>query len=38
MSALREPLASRVLATIGKPGYRAEQIEFTRDREIRIPG
>ena len=30
--------ASRVLATIRKPGYRAEQIEFTSDREIRIPG
>src|SRR5205814_3002921 len=33
-----EPLASRVLATIRKPGYRAEQFEFTSDREIRIPG
>jgi len=33
-----EPLASRVLATIRKPGYRAEQVEFTSDREIRIPG
>jgi cephalosporin-C deacetylase-like acetyl esterase len=31
-------LASRVLATIRKPGYRAEQFEFTSDREIRIPG
>ena len=30
--------ASRVLATIRKPGYRAEQFEFTSDREIRIPG
>src|SRR5262245_30956286 len=34
----REALASRVLATIRKPGYRAEQFEFTSDREIRIPG
>ena len=33
-----EPLASRVLATIRRPGYRAEQVEFTSDREIRIPG
>jgi hypothetical protein len=33
-----EPLASRVLATIRKPGYRAEQVEFTSDREIRVPG
>ncbi len=31
-------LASRVLATIRKPGYRAEQFEFTSDREIRTPG
>ncbi len=31
-------LADRVLATIRKPGYRAEQFEFTSDREIRIPG
>jgi dienelactone hydrolase len=31
-------LASRVLATIKKPGYRAEQFEFTSDREIRTPG
>jgi hypothetical protein len=30
--------ASRVLATIRKPGYRAEQFEFTSDREIRTPG
>ena len=30
--------ASRVLATIRKPGYRAEQFELTSDREIRIPG
>jgi cephalosporin-C deacetylase-like acetyl esterase len=33
-----EAPASRVLATIRKPGYRAEQFEFTSDREIRIPG
>jgi len=33
-----EPTAGRVLATIRKPGYRAEQFEFTSDREIRIPG
>jgi cephalosporin-C deacetylase-like acetyl esterase len=33
-----EALAERVLATIRKPGYRAEQFEFTSDREIRIPG
>ena len=33
-----EALAGRVLATIRKPGYRAEQFEFTSDREIRIPG
>ena len=31
-------MAARVLATIRKPGYRAEQFEFTSDREIRIPG
>jgi cephalosporin-C deacetylase-like acetyl esterase len=33
-----EALASRVLATIRKPGYRAEQFEFTSSQEIRIPG
>jgi cephalosporin-C deacetylase-like acetyl esterase len=33
-----EDLTGRVLATIRKPGYRAEQFEFTSDREIRIPG
>jgi cephalosporin-C deacetylase-like acetyl esterase len=33
-----EPLAGRVLATIRRAGYRAEQVEFTSDREIRIPG
>jgi cephalosporin-C deacetylase-like acetyl esterase len=33
-----ERLAGRVLATIRKPGYRAEQFEFTSDREIRTPG
>jgi cephalosporin-C deacetylase-like acetyl esterase len=31
-------LAARILATIRKPGYRAEQFEFTSDREIRTPG
>jgi cephalosporin-C deacetylase-like acetyl esterase len=31
-------LADRVLATIRKPGYRAEQFEFTSNREIRTPG
>lgn len=31
-------LAARVLATIKKPGYRAEQFEFTSEREIRTPG
>jgi cephalosporin-C deacetylase-like acetyl esterase len=31
-------LAARVLATIRKPGYRAEQFEFTSDHEIRTPG
>jgi cephalosporin-C deacetylase-like acetyl esterase len=30
--------ASRVLATIRKPGYRAEQFELTTEREIRTPG
>jgi cephalosporin-C deacetylase-like acetyl esterase len=34
----REPLAGRVIATIARPGYRAEQFEFTSDREIRTPG
>ena len=33
-----ETPASRVLATIRKPGYRAEQFELASDREIRIPG
>jgi cephalosporin-C deacetylase-like acetyl esterase len=33
-----DALAGRVLATIRKPGYRAEQFEFTSDREIRVPG
>jgi cephalosporin-C deacetylase-like acetyl esterase len=32
------PLAARILASIKKPGYRAEQFEFTSDREIRTPG
>jgi len=40
--AIEEPqgtaLAGRVLATIKKPGYRAEQVELTSDREIRTPG
>ena len=31
-------LAARLLAAIKKPGYRAEQFEFTSDREIRVPG
>ncbi len=31
-------LAARVLATIRKPGYRAEQFEFTSENEIRTPG
>jgi cephalosporin-C deacetylase-like acetyl esterase len=34
----RGALAARVLATIKKPGYRAEQFEFTREQEIRTPG
>jgi cephalosporin-C deacetylase-like acetyl esterase len=34
----RDPLAARVIATITRPGYRAEQFEFTSDREIRTPG
>jgi hypothetical protein len=29
---------ARVLATIKKPGYRAEQFELASDREIRVPG
>jgi cephalosporin-C deacetylase-like acetyl esterase len=32
------PPAARVLATIKKPGLRAEQFEFTSEQEIRIPG
>jgi cephalosporin-C deacetylase-like acetyl esterase len=31
-------LAARVLATIKKPGYRAEQFEFASEQEIRTPG
>ena len=31
-------LAARILATIKKPGYRAEQFEITSEREIRTPG
>jgi hypothetical protein len=38
MEESRGALAARVLATIRKPGYRAEQFEFTSDREIRTPG
>ncbi len=30
--------SSRVLASIRKPGYRAEQFEFTSEAEIRTPG
>jgi cephalosporin-C deacetylase-like acetyl esterase len=30
--------SARILSTIKKPGYRAEQFEFTSDREIRTPG
>jgi hypothetical protein len=33
-----DALAPRVLATIARSGYRAEQFEFTSDREIRTPG
>jgi len=31
-------VVARVLASIKKPGYRAEQIEVSSDREIRTPG
>jgi cephalosporin-C deacetylase-like acetyl esterase len=34
----RGALAARVLATIKKPGYRAEQFEITSEQEIRTPG
>jgi hypothetical protein len=34
----RDPLSDRVLATIIRPGYRAEQFEFTSENEIRTPG
>jgi hypothetical protein len=34
----RDPLAGRVVATITRRGYRAEQFEFTSEREIRTPG
>ncbi len=34
----RDPLAGRVAATITRRGYRAEQFEFTSEREIRTPG
>jgi cephalosporin-C deacetylase-like acetyl esterase len=33
-----EAVASRVLASIRKPTYQAEQFELTSDREIRVPG
>jgi hypothetical protein len=36
--ARRDQLVGRVLATIARPGYRAEQFEFTSEREIRTPG
>jgi cephalosporin-C deacetylase-like acetyl esterase len=32
------PVTARVLATIRKAGYRAEQFEIASDREIRTPG
>jgi cephalosporin-C deacetylase-like acetyl esterase len=32
------PLNDRVLASISKPGYRAEQFEFASEPDIRIPG
>jgi cephalosporin-C deacetylase-like acetyl esterase len=32
------PVAARVLATIAKAGYRAEQFEIASEREIRTPG
>jgi cephalosporin-C deacetylase-like acetyl esterase len=32
------PVTARVLATIAKGGYRAEQFEIASDREIRTPG
>ena len=36
---IRDPKVNgRVLATIKKPGYRAEQFEIASDREIRTPG
>jgi len=34
----RDPLASRINAAIMRRGYRAEQFEFTSEREIRTPG
>jgi hypothetical protein len=34
----RDPLAPRVVATVARRGYRAEQFEFTSEREIRTPG
>jgi hypothetical protein len=32
------PVVGRILATITRPGYRAEQFELTSDQEIRTPG
>jgi cephalosporin-C deacetylase-like acetyl esterase len=32
------PLSARVLATIARPGYVAEQFELTSEQEIRTPG
>lgn len=32
------PVAARVLATVAKAGYRAEQFEIASEREIRTPG
>src|SRR5919201_4930266 len=32
------PVVGRILATITRPGYRAEQFELPSDHEIRTPG
>jgi cephalosporin-C deacetylase-like acetyl esterase len=32
------PVTAHIIATIRKPGYKAEQFEFISDREIRTPG
>jgi cephalosporin-C deacetylase-like acetyl esterase len=32
------PVTAHILATIRKPGYKAEQFEFISEREIRTPG